>query len=379
MKKLFIIIIVAGSLLLSSGCGLMRTCYREIADLQIVQTVGFDSVPEGVSLSVASDTAPEGKGPARLSAGGGSVLSAMEALQAWSYSGEIYYPHTKYVLLGPGAAEDAEMFLDHLARSVQIRMDTPLFIVRGGEAGTLVTSAGGEEGDITEILASLERGLRRSGELPVTTCAQTALSLARSGAALFTCVRLSPNQGAGKGETALADGCAVIRDGELCGYIEGRAARGAALLRGELGDAAVLLPCGATVRLYGCEAETRPLWDASGALTGLEAALDISAELMELSTPLDPTDPETAAAIERELSETCAGWAVYVLSSSRSLGADFMELGRSIEVRYPRRWAALSEDWETALRGLSFTVTASSTLLRSGDILAPAGVKGGAS
>src|SRR5699024_5673858 len=113
---------------------------------------------------------------------------AMQALQGYSVSGELFFSNTGYILLGEEAARDAGSCLDYIERASEIRLDTPLFVVRGAKAGPLVTAGGGEDGDITEIMSSLERFIERRAAGYLPTCADIARSLARSGAALVCAI-----------------------------------------------------------------------------------------------------------------------------------------------------------------------------------------------
>ena len=58
MRKLIAILCALGVAVLSAGCsgGSIYSNYRDIAELMIVQTLGFDSMPDGgVTVSVSAE------------------------------------------------------------------------------------------------------------------------------------------------------------------------------------------------------------------------------------------------------------------------------------------------------------------------------------
>ena len=77
MKKVIvstICIICAGAIL--TGCGGVYSNYREVEQLLVIETMGFDYRPGGVELSLASGISP-GKGPVRLTGSGESISAAI--------------------------------------------------------------------------------------------------------------------------------------------------------------------------------------------------------------------------------------------------------------------------------------------------------------
>ena len=145
-----------------SGCSrALLGNYRNIEELQVIQTLGLDGREGGVFVSFSTGRDASGREVVRMGAEGESISGAMQTLQGYSVSGELFFSNTGYILLGEEAARDAGSCLDYIERASEIRLDTPLFVVRGAEAGPLVTAGGGEDGDITEIMSSLERFIER--------------------------------------------------------------------------------------------------------------------------------------------------------------------------------------------------------------------------
>lgn len=174
----------------------------------------------------------------------------MQQLQYLSRSDELFFSGTGCILLGEEAAAETARWLELVARSDSLRLDTSLFIVRSGEAAELVTEAGGEEGDITQIMQALISFAEKSGPARIYTCAEAARSLVENGAALVGAVREGEDASKEGGLTAELDGYAILGGGgRLMSYVDGEDALGIGLYCGEPGRAALTLDCGATAEL----------------------------------------------------------------------------------------------------------------------------------
>ena len=349
-----------------SGCTLsVYNNYRELERLQVIETVGFDAAEDGgVTLSISAGRDASGREPVRASASAQSVTEAMQELQDRSRSDELFFSGTGCILVGEEAAAETSRWLELIARSDTLRLDTPLFIVRSGEASELVTEAGGEESDITQIMQALMHYAEKSGPARIFTCADAARSLVENGAALTGAVREGEDASKEGSLTAELDGYAILGgEGRLMGYIDGEDALGVGLYCGEPGRAALTLSGGITAELAGGSVELVPTWDESGSITALEARVSVDAIVMEAEPGLDLGSDGAREAIETELAERADGWIYNILSKSVSLGLDFLGLGRRLERGDPERWHAMSSPWSSMLPELEISVTAGAELL----------------
>ena len=191
MRRISAVLLLCATFLPLSGCTLsVYNNYRELERLQVIETVGLDAGEDGgVVLSVSSGRDASGREPLRASAEAPTVTEAMRRLQDLSRSDELFFSGTGCILIGEAAAAQTARWLELVARSDSLRLDTPLFIVRGGEAAELVTQAGGEDGDITQIMRALISFAEKSGPARICTCADAARSLTENGAALAGAVR----------------------------------------------------------------------------------------------------------------------------------------------------------------------------------------------
>lgn len=258
MKKI-ICLICCAALIFLSGCsgGSIYTNYREVEQLLVIQTMGFDSSPVGITLSVSTGNSgggtSSGSTTARMSATAETISLAQDKMRDYSASEELFFAHTSYIAIGEDAAKQSlSPYLDYISRSVSLREGTPIFIIVGDEAKTLVLGAGGEGYDATNVLKSLERNIKHRGDLQIFSAADITADLDRRGACLVTaieCVNAKDViEGAADDElTAIPAGYAVIKDGKMLGTLGLDAARGVSILQNklkscyiELSDAAVL-------------------------------------------------------------------------------------------------------------------------------------------
>ena len=349
-----------------SGCTLsVYNNYRELERLQVIETVGFDAAEGGgVQLSISAGRDASGREPVRASTTAQSVTEAMQELQGLSRSDELFFSGTGCILIGEAAASETARWLELVARSDSLRLDTPVFAVIGGEAAELVTEAGGEDGDITQIMQALISFAEKSGPARIYTCAEAARSLVENGAALIGSVRGTQDASKEGGLTAELDGYAVLGSmGRLMGCIEGEDALGVGLFYGEPGRAALTLDCGATAELAGGKVGLRPVIDSSGAICALEVAVFVEAIVMETLPSLDLGADQARAQVEDELAERCGSWVYNILDKSIALGLDFLGLGQRLERENPQLWHSLPEPWLKELPELELTVRSSAGLL----------------
>lgn len=336
-----------------AGCG-APVHPREVEQLQLVQTLGYDSDGDTVTVSVSSGRALGGGSAALLSAQGASVTDAIRNLQSWSAREELFFAHVRFAVVGETAArEGIAPVLDFFERNTQTALDLPLFIVRGATARELIAASPDPEYEVTALLASLTRDAERMGTEHCFTVLEAARQLGRSGAALCPAVRPAPAAenapSAEEGATALLPaGYGVLRGGALVGFLDEEEALGTDLLLGLSGQSCYVLPCGegrVTVELRSSRADITPCADGAegpGALIGLVCRAGIvEAEGVEDLT--GSALPTLSAALAQRIDGQIAA----ALSASARLGTDFLELGRRLGIPGMTHGLPASLRWRT--------------------------------
>ncbi|MEG1908613.1 MAG: Ger(x)C family spore germination C-terminal domain-containing protein [Oscillospiraceae bacterium] len=368
------------------GCdGSIYENYHEIGDLQLVQTLGIDSDGESMEVTISTGQSLGDQPAAVISRGGASIIAGMEALQDYSAKEELYFAHTRYALLGDGAAKHAlPDFLDYIARSTQLRMDVALFVVKNGTAKNLITLSGKDSADISESLSSVERDVRRRGDSYAFTCREIIRSLAENGSALVCAVGASQTKDSVFSETgevtATPAGYAIIKNGALCGYLDADAARGANILINRAGYGAVTIKDGRggilTTFPDNIDSKISADWGEDGHLKRIIADVELLAGIAELENGVDITDEEFLNFAKTELAQKLKAWCVKTLKASQDLQADFLGLSALLRKNYPREFEKMPNTFCEELSNAELVVNVRGEVRRTYDLEKPAALNG---
>lgn len=389
MKKLIYIIII--SLLLSafSGCslsGMVYENYHELEQLRLVEVMGIDRSDEGTVLSVAAGPGVgENTALILMHAQAPSITDAVETLQSYSASEDLFYSHAQYLIFGEEAARTGlSHYLDYVDRSPGIRMGLSVYVVRGGTAQELVEGTGGETYDVSNVLSSLERDAEKRGQIFLTTCRDLARKLARSGAGLAVALEIRDmekvsSEAEGEGKTAVPVGFCVIRDDKAVGWITGEPAAACALLTNQSAALPIALSDGqdgeTTVTLTGSKCEITPVWE-NGVPTRFDVSFKLSGAIVELDHPLSVLDTGSPELLAGRLEETVCEWSRQVLEHSQELDADFLGLGVLAQIAEPKLFRQLGGSWPEQFARAEFSISAQAVIERSYDLTVPAQTEG---
>lgn len=372
-KRAAIALIIIMIELCLGGCGL-RDQARELDQLLIVQTLGFDSGGPGLVLSLSS-RGREDSPPERLTASGASVTEALERVRSGTNEEELFCAHLGHLLIGePAAGQGIAPCLDYVCRSGDLRLNVPVYVLRGAEAREAVLGAGDESFGASDALDAVDADLRDRGDGRITTAAELLRDLSRRGSALVCAVALrdsaEADQSAEAGErprTLVPDGYAVLRDGRLCGYLDREQALGVGLLSGQAGLAELVVTDQAglpvTLSITGGSSELEPRFDEGGGLCALSVSVKAEAVLAESAagdTELSYLQTMAERAISDRVRQT--------LQLSKLWQADFLGLEGMLERRAPERMRAQEPAFAARWPSLPLTVSVSVRLTGTGDV-----------
>lgn len=340
--------------------------------LRIIQTVGVDYTPGGVKLSLAAASGQEQREPPPALTGSGPTFSAaLERIRDSSVEEELFTGHVRGLLVGEEAAEHGlEDLLGTVCRSADLRLDMPLYLVRGGTAEKLMQGAGSESRGITEILRAAEtRRLRRQGARD-SDAGAILRSLIRRGGALAPALRYEKAAENG-GMTAAPAGYGVLAEGKLCAWIEPDEALGADLLLGATAgrtlDVLDLEGMPATLALQQGSCRLVPVWDENGGLRGLDVTAQVRAAVLETAADSavgsESYDDHMTAQLESAVSDRIGR----ILRLERQLSLDFLGLEEGLRLSSPDRWQPLTEPLGALLPGLEISITVRGEIAHSFD------------
>ena len=333
MRRITALLLAGLAALTLTGCrrgpGLLPYA-REIEDMELMQTLGVDRAGEGqVEVTASSGSGDPAEGAATVVSGQAGTISAAVLGMQGEGSSYLYFGHVGQLLLGEELArQGVEPALDYILRDVETRLDTALYLVRGGTAGKAITAAG-EDGSAADRLEALaeDAGLL-AGSMPRTV--KDALFLPAVEA----------------DEALTAAGYGILKGDSLAGWAEGDAALGVNLVLGQVDADVVELPLDgggvAALRVVGARTSVRPVMDG-GALTGLSLTCTLDANMAEGN--LDLRTEEVHASLEAALAQVEEARIRSALELAQELDADYLGLLRR---------AALARPWhKEALEGAS--------------------------
>ena len=369
MKKFIAALCALSLMLTASGCsgGSIYSNYRDIAELLVIQTLGFDLSDAGVRLSVSAEGSTgagkdnEGKTPVRLSVDAQSMTEAQDALQHYSGGLRLFFGHTAYIVLGENVLNtDTAQFFDCIERDAAFRLCIPVFAA-SGSASALVMGAGADEHDATRLMRAVTENLRLRGDAHIFTAAEIVSALDSNGAALICAVKAVPadtiDPDAAEGEMAIVpDGYTIINNNKAAGHIPMELARGVSLILNEAGSMPVVVG-NATLQIDRSSCELEPVF--GDGLEGVAININISASLAEARGDFDPGE------LTREFEAEARSWVEDVLELQKSSACDFLHLGSALEIRHPQRLRGASENFALISPGLDFTVRVTADLDRS--------------
>ena len=367
MKKLLILLLCLAPVL--AGLPRLYTQRREAEHLRLAETMGLDPAPEGLRLSLAAPGGGEEE-PLFASAPGASVNLAMDAMRQQAGGEQLFFGHLQHILLGETyARQGLESLLSAVCRSSDLRLDMPVYLILGAEAGEAMAALDDGKAGVCDALNSL--GQRKNAGL--SSAGRILRDLDRQGSALIRALRLETSgDGDEERHSLVPAGCGVLADGRLRALLEPEEALAAELLAGELRPSLLLLRDGqgrrVTLELQEGRTRLEPVWDGDGKLAGLEIRAEVQAAVLEIEGFEQAADPRTLNEITARMEAELTRRIVRVLRLSGELEADFLGLGRRLELLSPLRGRGLGRDLGGLLPGLALRVTVRGELRHSNDM-----------
>ena len=386
MRRSRLLPLLLAPLLLCSGCSgsAVWANPRQLEQIQLIQTVGVDADGDDVRLSVSTGKPMGDEAPLRMTQAAPSLELAMDRLQSYAANASLFYAHTRFLVVGEdAAAAGVAPYLDFVSRDSDMRLSTPMFLLRGGTARDAVLETGDDKTDITENLSAMQQDIAQQGTSHAFTCSEIIQSLATSGNALVCAARRVPQPDRPEaGDTLLPCGYAILKDGALAGFICDPMDMGVNLLLGLGGHGDILLRDAngdaVTVAVDSSKGGFRPVWGADGTLRRIDVTLQVRAAVQELAGTTRLSDEAVRAQLEAALAETVRGWVSALLEQSQTLAADFLGIGGILGERYPAKWQRVRAQWPALLPTMDFQVSVEAEIERTFDLQDPVPVTGGA-
>ncbi len=390
MRRLISVLLVLSMLPALTSCASVYSNYREMEELLVIRTMGLDAAEAGIVLSLASGADNErGKAPVRLRVTGASIASAFERAQNYSFEESLFFSHISAVLVGEDAAKrGVGEYVNYICQAPRIRMDIPIYIIKGSTAESLMAQTGDDDNGIAEILSGVREYLDDRGATAYSV-SDLARETLRHGSALVGVLEYAPSiqqstddnntsdssSGTDAAEpraTAAAAGYAVMQDMKLAAYIGLEDALGVDFIRNTVRVSDIVVPGrgGETVTLEitdgGCD--IIPRWASDGTLTRIDFRANVSATVLEAGGRADLDSVDYAAYLTEQLESYVTERISRVLRLSARLESDFLALGSAVEQSEPTLYRRLSLPLASYLGELEMRVAVEGQLTHSNDI-----------
>lgn len=418
------ILLAAALCLTLTGCDVDFLPYaRDIETIELIRTLGLDmGESEGETLVTVSGgvqrTGENGQGekPIVLSQGGGTIYEACNVIQTFS-DDYIFYGHvTEWVLGEEAAREGLTNLMDFMERDVEMRLNTQVFLVKGGQAKELLTRSATENTAATDRLSAILVDYRLKSIAYPYTMKEVLSQMEENGCGLMPAVVMEEKEEADRGggqsqpsgggqegqggeqppgmeqgqpsgqkekekggakteEISLRSvGYGYFKENRLIGFLDEAQSRGANLLLNQVksGTVEVDMPDGGVAALR--IARTHCKWEAqmeNGRLTGMTARLEVETDIAEIRGECSPEDPEVLAEMRRELADILREETEGVLKLSQQEEADFLHLNHTAAIARPRYSSVIDKHWDEWFPELTLTVEVEGIIRRSYDISDP--------
>lgn len=415
MKRLICTVLIAAMLPSLSACGSVYTNYREMEQLLVLQTMGLDRAAEGgITLSLASSAASgRRKSPVRMKLTGATIASAVERAQNYSFEESLFFSHMDALILGEDYARQWLVdCVDFVTQSPRLRVDIPIYIVKGATAEKAVLEVGDDTAGISEILRGVSEFYDTRGGGSVYTLSDFTRDTLRHGSALVCALELTPAAQTASADTNAADtpaadtdndagtgtenaddsapadtvaesesdtprltaagaGYAVMQDMKLAGYIDSEDALGISFLKNTVRqtDVTVQDARGNAVTLEinqgGCD--ITPRFTTDRALSRIDISARVGATVLEADGTASFSDSAYMDYLTGELESLVSEKISGILRLARSLQADFIGLGAAVEQASPEAWAKLERPFYELLPALEVRISVTGQITHSND------------
>ena len=360
--------------LVLTGCSALPYAH-EIDQTLLMGAMGVDAGPGSTVALTAASAGRTGAGespgqePVVLSAQAETISAARSQMQTYGEQ-YVFYGDIEQVLVGEGAARlGLEDLLGQMVRDPELRLESNLWVIKGGSAADPLFDAA-QEGGAPGRLTALEQDAELLGGPLAKTARETLAELLDNGCAFLPALeRREAEEGQGaKGDYVLAAaGYALFRNGALLGFTEGEETLGTSLLLGQ-GHGRLLAfpdPAGGTVslRITGVKLELDPHFSA-GSLEGLTIICRLETQAAEFQGWGGRLPEEDRVALEETLERRVQQAIRAALDLFQGLEADCLRLGGRAALAAPWRKEALEKQWAAAFPALEINLEVEGRLAR---------------
>lgn len=261
----------------------------------------------------------------------------------------VSYAHVEHVIIEDTADLRLPELLTYCFQNGEQSIEANVWLLREKEMKEIFR----EDMDLAKRLSTLKTSGAAGTSLLPHSLRQVAVQMADDGAVLIPALEQ-------KGDKLVFDSYGVFRESRLCGFLEGSAARGAAILagdsvywsmqaEGEDGETG-------TAQLHSGGCKVTPQFSGEK-LTGMEVCCNVDGSVMETWSTGEKSHiyGKVKQTVEAEIKET--------LDTLQGLGADATDLRRQAGILGPWKWNELEHQAIEVFETVPLTVSVRLTLM----------------
>ena len=384
MKRIILLTICVAFFL--SGCSgaTIYSDYRELETLELIRTVGIDVTENGIKLTVGTGVGIDGTSTRVYQKESDTLSRALDELQRDFVKEDAFFAHTEHIVIGEEAAKKGiQGYLDFIAREMEMRLSTNLFVVVGASAEEAIVSVAGEKSAAADMLTALREDVTLLSEGYVYSSGDVIINLAREGHSLVMAIEVADSNevatDVSSEKVLVPAGYVVLRDGKTLGHIDSELAGGVGIFTGKMDNERIVVSDGdggkITLILTKTKLKINPEYkDKEIKSVNLEIDMFLSIDEVETNTDIssDSVRKYLAKQVEQQERERQEG----LIALARELDTDFCNIGRKIEMKMPVKFAKLQTQWEDAFADMTFNININASIVRTYDLNNPIGVGG---
>lgn len=401
MRKIIVVVLILVMVNLTGCKKSILPQRREINDLQLVQVVGIDKLPDGTNdcmVTIASKNLESGGGQESSGSTGGNtgsnkakalvltskgktIFDAIRNIQTHS-SKTIFWGHVEYYLIGEDAAKDnIAKYIDFLTRDHELRIESKVYLVKDSTAKDLIEQFNQTDFYIVDKLDSLGQNfklLSNSEEMKIHELIRF-IDIHHSSARI-PCVFLINRDGGNRKQIKDIESCgyAIISDLKLAGFIGTDLSRGVNLIANTVGSSIVAVkdPAGQDVSLEIIDSNTKVIPYFNGDdLEKVTLKTKVTSNLGELQSQIDFFNENAISHMESQQSEILKNEMQKVLEKIIDLRSDCLGICDRIRLKRPLKWIKIEDQWMQIFPDIKFDIQVESKILRTYELREPAGYK----
>jgi spore germination protein KC len=403
MKK--IVIGIGVILLLANLTGCKKSIMpegKEIDDLQLIQVIGIDKLPDDTNdcvITIASKNLEEGGGQESSGSTGGNtgsnkakalvltskgktIFDAVRNIQTHSNK-TVFWGHTNYYLIGEDAARDnIAKYIDFFTRDHEFRIESKVYVVKDSTAKDLIEQFNQSNFYIFDKLDSLGQNLKLlsiSEEVKIHELMRFIDILHAS--ARVPCIYLiNRDNGEGKQTKDIEIyGYAIFSNFKLAEFIGTDISRGVNLISNNVESSIVTVKdlTGQDVSLEIIDSNTEVIPHFNGDnLESVTLKTKVTSNLGEIQSQTDFTHENSISYMESQQSEILKNEMENVLEKVVKSQSDCLGICDAIRLKRPLKWHKIEDQWIQIFTNIEFDIQVESNIRRTYEFKQPSGYKG---